>query len=723
MLGVGAAGQLVGVEQLLLPEPRLHPRVEPGAEPRRRRRRPRHRPGQLAGERVGVVAQPRPAPWPTGWTGSGTSTASAPVAPRLGRAAARARRPSRRPALGSSDQVERRWSAARSGRALARPARPRRAGAATSAPWPVHRPRPATGRRRRSGLGVALDRLVAATRSGRLAPRRSSGRARRAGSGDGPNGVLRARLQQYDDTDERCSARVNGDVAEPQLLLGLVRRESPREGVEAPPCHSRPAAAGRARRRAAASAGPPAPVVHIVRDRLVGNFVSQTPTRNTASHSRPLARWTVSSLTESASVGVATSRPLPWLVLGRRGRPAAPAGVTSPSTAWNSATALTNRSRLSRRARAAGLTDEAELDVDAGGVDDPADEVEQRLAGVAAQRAQLVGQQREALARLRRSTSPPPGSSRASLSEATSVGSAPSTASTSSSPTLCAASPDAAPAAAGQLAARPAEQSQVALPDRPARTGEQRQQLGVGGQVVQQRQRRDDLGDLGQPEQALEARRSRPGSRPPVERVEDVGGVRVVAGQHADLRHAARPRAWAAWTALGQPGQLVGIRLEDGGRDDSPGAAPGLASSGGTWSERGVERLGEPVGHRRGSGVSERRLTVSGYVGTAVGRRRPRGTSRRSRGCWTPTRRASRRSPGWGRRPRSPRGPRPAAGVGPENSRESISAWATEVSWYSSSRTILNFSALDRADLGLLGGQPGAELDLVGEVHQPEVGA
>ena len=43
-----------------------------------------------------------------------------------------------------------------------------------------------------------------------------------------------------------------------------------------------------------------------------GTSRSVTPTRNTTSHSRPLARWTVSSLTESASVGVATSRPWPY---------------------------------------------------------------------------------------------------------------------------------------------------------------------------------------------------------------------------------------------------------------------------------------------------------------------------------------------------------------------------------------------------------------------------
>ena len=48
-------------------------------------------------------------------------------------------------------------------------------------------------------------------------------------------------------------------------------------------------------------------------------------------------------------------------------------------------------------------------------------------------------------------------------------------------------------------------------------------------------------------------------------------------------------------------------------------------------------------------------------------------------------------------------------------------AWATEVSWYSSSSTTLNALPLQRADVGLLDGEPGAELDLVGEVHQPEV--
>ena len=43
------------------------------------------------------------------------------------------------------------------------------------------------------------------------------------------------------------------------------------------------------------------------------------------------------------------------------------------------------------------------------------------------------------------------------------------------------------------------------------------------------------------------------------------------------------------------------------------------------------------------------------------------------------------------------------------------------MSWYSSSSTTRYFAALERAHLGLLGGQPRAERDLVGEVHQPEL--
>ena len=93
----------------------------------------------------------------------------------------------------------------------------------------------------------------------------------------------------------------------------------------------------------------------------------------------------------------------------------------------------------------------------------------------------------------------------------------------------------AAALAAGDLVGPAAEQPQVARADRPARAGQQGQQRGVGGDVVEQVQGRDDLGDLGQPEQAGEAddldRDAGAG-----ERVEDVLGVRVVAGEDADRR-------------------------------------------------------------------------------------------------------------------------------------------------------------------------------------------
>ena len=91
---------------------------------------------------------------------------------------------------------------------------------------------------------------------------------------------------------------------------------------------------------------------------MTGNFSAHTPTRKTEDHSRPLARWTVSSLTESASDGVAWSRPLP-ISSSASSQASNDASVTRPSIAWNSATAFTNRSRLSRRAAAASETEEA----------------------------------------------------------------------------------------------------------------------------------------------------------------------------------------------------------------------------------------------------------------------------------------------------------------------------------------------------------------------------
>ena len=88
--------------------------------------------------------------------------------------------------------------------------------------------------------------------------------------------------------------------------------------------------------------------------------------------------------------------------------------------------------------------------------------------------------------------------------------------------------------APGQRARPVAQQRQVARADRPARPVEQVEQLGVGGQVLEQREGGDDLGHLGQPEQPLQADDL---DRDPARRqgVEDVGRMAVVAGEHADL--------------------------------------------------------------------------------------------------------------------------------------------------------------------------------------------
>ena len=120
-----------------------------------------------------------------------------------------------------------------------------------------------------------------------------------------------------------------------------------------------PASAGRSRASPRSRPGiTNGTVSQVERVRSVGNLRSVTPGMRTTSHSRPLARWTVSSLTESASDGVATSSPWPKLS-SASSQASRAASVTWPSTAWNSDTACTNRSRLSRRADAAGLADDA----------------------------------------------------------------------------------------------------------------------------------------------------------------------------------------------------------------------------------------------------------------------------------------------------------------------------------------------------------------------------
>ena len=175
-----------------------------------------------------------------------------------------------------------------------------------------------------------------------------------------------------------------------------------------------------------------------------------------------------------------------------------------------------------------------QLDVDAAAVDDPADQVEQRLAGVAPQLTQLGGEQREPSCAPPRSRAGRRGRRARRSSETTSVGSEPATACASSSSTD-----------AGRRrgrAARPAR-SRARRPSRARSRGPiaHRGPVEQGRAASRWRVRSwtrvsvaTHLGHLGQPEQPLEADDlDRDLARG--QRVEHVGRVGVVAGQHADL--------------------------------------------------------------------------------------------------------------------------------------------------------------------------------------------
>ena len=306
------------------------------------------------------------------------------------------------------------------------------------------------------------------------------------------------------------------DVAEPQLLVSSWALASARERVEVRRW-CQPAAAGRSRGVAAqrGRAAPPGRWSTWCGCGRSGTCRRATPTRNTASHSRPLARCTVSSLTESASVGVATSRPVPVLVLGlqvgqqRRQRDRAVDG-------------LELRDRLDEQVEvvAPGLRRRAhrrrQLDVDAGGVDDPPDQVEQRLAGVrrAASRSSAASRPNRS-PRLVGVVARPPGPRARRCSETTSVGSAPATAAVELVARASAAGRGRRGSSTGAAsrARRPSSaRSRGPIAQRgPVEQGEQR---GVGGQVVQQGQRGHHLGHLRAAAAAPGGRRSRPGSRP-----------------------------------------------------------------------------------------------------------------------------------------------------------------------------------------------------------------
>ena len=294
--------------------------------------------------------------------------------------------------------------------------------------------------------------------------------------------------------------------------------------------------------------------------------------------------------------------------------------MTSPSTAWNSATAFTNRSRLSRRAARRRADRRGQLDVDAGGVDDPADQVEQRLADV--RRAACAARRRAArTARApRRSRPRSPGSSSASSSDGD----------------LGRVDALGDRGRAGRRASRRRGRGRRARPARRRAGRAARRSRGpiahrgpvsrVSSAALAVRswssvQGGDHLGDLGQPQQPVEAddldRDLALGQR-----VEDVGGVRVVAGQHADLApRASRRVAWASrtWSASQASSRR---RSRARAARTSPASAPRLGSSGAPRRSCGVaaarpgalatsrmRRVGAPVDRER---VRRRRPPVGG---------------------------------------------------------------------------------------------------------------
>ena len=212
MLGVAAARQLVGVEQLLLAEPGSPPRRGTGCRtaPRATAGAASAGPGRAAN--ASGSSRSRASEVADRLDGRGTSTSPAtgrggppPAAGRARRPTPATRRPPRRRARRPTVVVGRRRRRPRG------PAPRPRAGAATSAVWCVDRPGP-VGRARRSGLGVALVGPVAARlglrRPSRPAPRRTAALVgRRAAAA-----LARGRPARSDETTSRCRGAGERDV-------------------------------------------------------------------------------------------------------------------------------------------------------------------------------------------------------------------------------------------------------------------------------------------------------------------------------------------------------------------------------------------------------------------------------------------------------------------------------------------------------------------------------
>ena len=268
--------------------------------------------------------------------------------------------------------------------------------------------------------------------------------------------------------------------------------------------------------------------------------------------------------------------------------------------------------------------------------------------------------------------------------------------------------------------ARRPERHQVARADPPAGAGEQAQQRGAGGRVGQHPQR----ATTSRPRAWPADRRGRP-PRP-------AGRARRSAASSArDLRALAAPAPprRAQWRLVGCGRQSPAARRRRPGRrptrassstsvqqraaHDSPVVLPARcrgAAAATAARPRSRSGVGDAVGHARRICRPLRQL-VRERAARAGGRRRRRSRAGSGRACRRSPR-ASRRSTGTGRRPRSPGGRRRTA---PRAAR----AWACAVSWYSSSSTTRNRSALDLAHLGVVAGELGGQRDdLVAEVHQ-----
>ena len=295
------------------------------------------------------------------------------------------------------------------------------------------------------------------------------------------------------------------------------------------------------------------------------------------------------------------------------------------------------------------------------------------------------------------------------------MGSLPATASVSASSIASAAASRRRDAAAGDLDRALAEQLQVAHADGPARAAEQREQGGVGGEVLQQGQRRHHVGDLGQLQQPLEPD-DLDGDVGAAQGLEDVGGVGVVAGEHGDLAPAAHPVV-GGLDLVGQPSQLLVVGLEhlDAHLTLVGGGVGQQPERGGRGARR--QRLGDDVGQLE-DGAARAAVGLQGEL-----QRLGPGSGREGVG----------EAQDVGHRRASPAVDRL---VGVADGHHRVTAAVLDVGpgeeggqhQRLGDRGVLVLVeeddveplALQRADVGAGAGQRGAERDLVGELHQPQ---